>query len=94
MKSAALKPEYDPINRMYKIEEGGKKFYLPLKSLESLEKFYDSFVPNSKVIAPSVTNWYNSLSRPEQADILVMKRRDGTRMTRMARMARMARMTG
>ena len=74
MKSAVLKPEYDPINRMYKIEEGGKKFYLPLKSLEALEKFYDSFVPNSKMNAPSVTHWYNSLSRPEQADILVMKK--------------------
>ena len=74
MKSEALKPEYDPINRMYKIEEGGKKFYLPLKSLEALEKFYDSFVPNSKVNTPSVINWYNSLSRPEQADILVMKK--------------------
>jgi hypothetical protein len=74
MKSGLLKPEYDPINRMYKIEEGGKKFYLPLKSLEALEKFFDSFVPTNKVNAPSVTNWYNSLSRPEQADILVMKK--------------------
>jgi len=74
MKSAVLKPEYDPINRMYKIEEGGKKFYLPLKSLELLEKFFDSFVPTNKVNAPSVTNWYNSLPRPEQADILVMKK--------------------
>ena len=74
MRSVTLKPEYDPINRLYRIDEGGKKFYLPLKSLEALEKFFDSFVPTNKLPAPSVTSWYNSLSRPEQADILVMQK--------------------
>ena len=74
MKSVALRPEYDPLNALYKIEEDGKKFYLPLKSLESLEKFFDSFVPTNKLASPSVINWYNSLSRSEQADILVMSK--------------------
>jgi len=77
MRSAALKPEYDPVNRLYKIEEAGKKFYLPLKSLEALERFFDSFIPTSKLTKPSVITWYNSLSRPEQADILVIL--EGTR---------------
>ncbi len=74
MKSVALRPEYDPLNALYKIEEDGKKFYLPLKSLESLEKFFDSFVPTNKLTSPSVINWYNGLSRSEQADILVMNK--------------------
>ncbi|HEY0678736.1 MAG TPA: hypothetical protein VGD17_10645 [Chitinophagaceae bacterium] len=69
-----LKPEYDPLNSLYKLEEDGKKFYLPLKSLESLEKFFDAYVPTSKQQYPTVISWYNTLSRSEQADILVMSR--------------------
>lgn len=69
-----LKPEYDPLNALYKLEENGKKFYMPLKSLEKLEKYYDAFVPTSKQQFPSVVAWYNTLSRGEQADILVMSR--------------------
>lgn len=65
------------MNGLYKLEEGGKKFYLPLKSLESLEKFFDSFVPTSKQQFPSVVSWYNTLTRSEQADILVMTRTGG-----------------
>jgi hypothetical protein len=69
-----LKPEYDPINALYKLEEAGKKFYLPLKSLELLERYFDAFVPTSKQQYPTVTSWYNTLPRSEQADILVMSR--------------------
>lgn len=69
-----LKPEYDPLNAMYKLEEGGRKYYLPLRSLESLERFYDAFVPSSKQQLPTVISWYNTLSRSEQADILVMNK--------------------
>jgi hypothetical protein len=72
--STKLKPEYDSLNALYKLEEGGKKFYLPLKSLEALEKHFDAFVPTSKQQAPTVISWYNTLSRSEQADILVMSR--------------------
>ncbi|HYF33584.1 MAG TPA: hypothetical protein VD993_20810 [Chitinophagaceae bacterium] len=72
-----LKPEYDPLNALYKLEEDGKKFYLPLKSLELLEKYFDSFVPTSKHQFPTVISWYNTLSRAEQADILVMNRLGG-----------------
>jgi hypothetical protein len=71
---AQLKPEYDPLNGLYKVEEAGKKFYLPLRSLESLEKFFDGFVPTSKQQYPTVISWYNTLSRSDQADILVMTR--------------------
>jgi hypothetical protein len=74
MSAATLKPEYDPVNRLYKLEESGRRFFLPLKSLEELEKYYDSFVSSSKFPKPSVTGWYNSLSRSQQADILVMKK--------------------
>ena len=69
-----LKPEYDPLNALYKLEEDGKKFYLPLKSLESLEKYFDAYIPTSKQQYPTVISWYNTLSRSEQADILVMSR--------------------
>jgi hypothetical protein len=69
-----LKPEYDPLNALYKLEEDGKKFYLPLKSLESLERYFDAFVPTSKQQHPTVISWYNTLSRSDQADILVMSR--------------------
>jgi hypothetical protein len=69
-----LKPEYDPLNAMYKLEEDGKKYYLPLRSLESLERYFDAFVPTSKHQFPTVISWYNTLSRSEQADILVMSR--------------------
>ena len=69
-----LKPEYDPLNALYKLEEDGKKFYLPLKGLESLERYFDAFVPTSKQQHPTVISWYNTLSRSEQADILVMSR--------------------
>lgn len=69
-----LKPEYDPTNALYKLEEDGKKFYLPLRSLELLEKYFDSFVPTSKQQHPTVISWYNALPRSEQADILVMNR--------------------
>ena len=75
MKTAdRLKPEYDPLNALYKLEEDGKKFYLPLKSLELLEKYFDAFVPTSKQQHPTVISWYNGLSRSDQADILVMSR--------------------
>jgi hypothetical protein len=75
MKTAdRLKPEYDPLNALYKLEEDGKKFYLPLKSLESLEKYFDAFIPTSKQQHPTVISWYNALSRSDQADILVMSR--------------------
>lgn len=69
-----LKPEYDPLNALYKLEEDGKKFYLPLRSLESLEKYFDAYIPTSKQHQPTVISWYNTLSRSEQADILVMSR--------------------
>jgi hypothetical protein len=69
-----LKPEYDPLNAMYKLEEDGKKYYLPLRSLESLERFFDAFVPTKKQQSPTVISWYNTLSRSEQSDILVMNK--------------------
>ena len=69
-----LKPEYDPLNAMYKLEEDGKKYYLPLRSLESLERYFDVFVPTNKHQFPTVISWYNTLSRSEQADILVMSK--------------------
>jgi len=74
MTTARLKPEYDPLNALYKIEEDSKKFYLPLRSLEALEKYFDAFVPTNKQQAPTVISWYNTLSRSEQADILVMSK--------------------
>ncbi|HYE56658.1 MAG TPA: hypothetical protein VD996_17540 [Chitinophagaceae bacterium] len=74
MAATRLKPEYDPLNALYKIEEDGKKFYLPLKSLEALEKYFDAFVPTNKQQSPTVISWYNTLSRSDQADILVMSR--------------------
>ena len=74
MTTARLKPEYDPLNALYKIEEDAKKFYLPLRSLEALEKYFDAFVPTNKQQAPTVISWYNTLSRSEQADILVMSK--------------------
>lgn len=69
-----LKPEYDPLNAMYKLEEGSRKYFLPLRSLEALERFYDAFVPSNKQQAPTIISWYNTLSRSEQADILVMNK--------------------
>ena len=72
--SINLHPEYDQLNSLYKLEEKGNKFYLPTKSLQLLEKYYDSFVPTSKLQAPSIISWYNSLSRSEQADILVVSK--------------------
>jgi hypothetical protein len=75
MKSSInLHPEYDQLNSLYKLEEKSNKFYLPSKSLQLLEKYYDSFVPTSKQQAPSIISWYNSLSRSEQADILVVSK--------------------
>ncbi len=74
MRSTQLTPEYDALNALYKIEEGGKKFYLPLRSLESLERYIDAYSPSNKQNSPTVIGWYNSLSRSEQADILVLNR--------------------
>lgn len=75
MKSSInLHPEYDQVNSLYKLEEKGNKFYLPSRSLQMLEKYYDSFIPTSKQQSPSIISWYNSLSRAEQADILVVSR--------------------
>lgn len=73
----SLKPEYDPLNALYKLEEDGKKFYLPLRSLEQLEKYFDAFVPTSKHQNPTIISWYNTLSRTDQADILVMNKVGG-----------------
>lgn len=69
-----LKPEYDPLNAMYKLEEDAKKYYLPLKSLELLERYFDAFVPSNKQQFPTIISWYNTLSRADQADILVMSK--------------------
>jgi hypothetical protein len=75
MKSSInLNPEYDQLNSLYKLEEKGNKFYLPSKSLQLLEKYYDSFMPTSKQQSPSIISWYNSLARSEQADILVVSK--------------------
>ena len=72
--STNLHPEYDQVNSLYKLEEKGNKFYLPSRSLQLLEKYIDSFVPTSKQQTPSIISWYNSLSRSEQADILVVSK--------------------
>ena len=74
MSSINLHPEYDHLHSLYKLEEKGNKFYLPSKSLQSLEKYFDSFVPTRKLQSPSIISWYNSLSRSEQADILVVSK--------------------
>lgn len=75
MSSTHLQPEYDQVNALYKLEENGYRYYLPSKSLHALETFFDSFIPTSKIPKPTIISWYNSLSRSEQADILIVTKR-------------------